>query len=121
MPGRTLRRTAAALFAAGVGIAAPYAVPDGVDDFRGPVERRVAAEALLLAEIACLDHPLAGLVTPRVRVRKVWLERGSCEVMRGASGLAGSDWRATVRAYGPFGVPLRSFAATCGGSAVLCV
>jgi hypothetical protein len=103
-----------------IGIAAPYTISDGVDRFSDRTERLVAIEAITIAEIVCLGNPIARLIIPRTRVTDVRVVPGSCETMKGAPGLRGSDWQATLKAHGPFGIPLRTLTATCGGTAVAC-
>lgn len=96
-----------------------HLMSDGVDRHAAPLERTVAAEALDLAHIICLEHPASRLFVTAVRVADVRPVAGSCELGPSRDPTT-AEFVAIVRAHGPFGIPLRSMRATCGGQAITC-
>lgn len=118
-PGAWWRAAAAVLLLAAGWFLPPRLLSDGVDRYPAPVEREVAAQALELARITCLEHPASRLLVRQVRVSAVREVPGSCTMGPDPGGPTGA-LVATVRAHGPFGVPLGTMRATCGGNAVVC-
>jgi hypothetical protein len=120
----TPRRALLTAGALGVLLAAGYLLPrhllsDNVDRHAAPVERTVAAEALDLARITCLEHPATRLFVTVVRVTDVREVPDSC-VLGLSRDSATAEFVAIVRTHGPFGLPMRSMRATCGGQAIAC-
>jgi hypothetical protein len=76
-------------------------------------------DALDLASTTCLENPASGLLTTAVRVADVRSVPGSCTVGPNPGGAAG-DHLVEIRVHGPFGIPLRTLTATCGGAHVSC-
>jgi hypothetical protein len=94
-------------------------IGDGVERFTDPAHRAVAGEAVDVVGAVCLGNPASRVLARAVRVSKVESVSGSCTVGPApADGTA--DMQATVRAYGPFGIPIRSVTAACGGTYVAC-
>lgn len=118
-PGSPWLAAAAVLLLAAGWFLPPRLLSDGVGRYTAPVEREVAGEALELARITCLEHPASRLLVRQVRVSEVREVPGSCTMGPDPGGPT-AEFVATVRAHGPFGVPLRSMLATCGGNAVVC-
>jgi len=102
-----------------IGGAVPRRMSDGVGRIADPVERRVAGDAVELASMTCLENPIAYALTPTVRVAEVRRDAGSCVAGPAPEG-AVADYVVELRALGPFGIPLRTFTATCGGNHVTC-
>lgn len=94
-------------------------IGDGVDRLRDPARRAAAGDAIDLAASTCLENPAARLLVRAVRVSQVRRVPGSCTVGPAPEG-ADPDLRVVLRAYGPFGVPIRTITATCGGNHVTC-
>jgi hypothetical protein len=94
-------------------------IGDGVERFADPVHRAVAGEAVDVVGAVCLSNPASRVLARAIRVSKVETVSGSCTVGP-APADATADMRAIVRAYGPFGIPIRSVTATCGGTYVAC-
>ncbi|HEX8317740.1 hypothetical protein [Longimicrobium sp.] len=94
-------------------------IGNGVERFADPAHRVVAGEAVDIVGAVCLGNPASRVFARALRVYKVETASGSCTVGPApADGTA--DMQATVRAYGPFGIPIRSVTATCGGTYVAC-
>ena len=94
-------------------------IGDGVERFADPEHRAVAEEAVDVVGAVCLSNPASRVLARALRVSKVETVPGSCTV--GPAPVDGTaDMQATVRAYGPFGIPIRSVTATCGGTYVAC-
>jgi len=118
--GRRLPITAAVILVLAAGWLVPrWALSDGVDRYRDPVARGAALDALDLASTTCLENPVSGLLTTAVRVSEVRAVPGSCTVGPNPGGAAG-DHLVRMRVHGPFGIPLRTFTATCGGAHIAC-
>lgn len=120
LPRRVLLTAAALAVLLAAGWYLPrHLITDGVDRHAAPLERTVAAEALDLAHITCLEHPATRLFVTAVRVADVRPVPGSCELGMSRDS-ATEDFVAIVRTHGPFGMPMRSMRATCGGQAITC-
>ena len=120
----TSRRALVTAAALPVLLAAGYLLPrhlisDGVNGHPAPLARIVASEALDLAHVTCLEHPATRLLVTAVRVADVREVPGSC-ILGLSRDSATAEFVAIVRAHGPFGIPMRSMRATCGGQAITC-
>lgn len=96
-----------------------WLLSDGLDRHSDPVARGAAIDALDLADITCLANPVTPLFTTAVRVVEVRSVPGSCTSGPNPGGARG-DHMVKIRAHGPFGVPLRTLTATCGGAHLMC-
>jgi hypothetical protein len=99
---------AAALVVYAAGLAwTAVTLDDGLD--RLPVDLRGrAAQALDSAHVGCNENPLL-----RLWIRKLRLETFEPTPDRCPLDEATSNFRAVVQAYGPFGLPLRTFRGDC--------
>ena len=97
-----------------IGFVVPYAMDNGIAQFRrDPVQYRVAMNAL--QDFWVLNRGgVSSLVTPRARVTRVWVDQGHCHDARaGASETA--DYRAEVRGISWFAMPFPTVDISCGG------
>jgi len=111
---RAIRVAVVVLIVAGVGFIIPQNMDNGVAQFRDdPTLYRVAVGAL--QDYWTLNRsPIARLVAPGARVRRVWVERGHCHDLR-ASGES-ANYRAEVQGLSWFGLAARPVVdVTCGG------
>ena len=120
----TSRRALLTTAALALLLAAGYLLPrhllsDGIDRHAAPLARAVASEALHLAHVTCLEHPATRLFVTAVRVGDVREVPGSC-VLGLSRDSTTAEFVAIIRTHGPFGVPMRSMRATCGGQAITC-
>lgn len=84
-------------------------VGNGSDQFTGE-ERVIAQDALLSAQIGCLDHPIVRVLIRRIRVVEVKFEP-HCQA-EGPS--AHQGYRAALRAYTFFVIPIGTISVRCG-------
>ena len=103
----------AVLVLAFIGFVVPYAIDNGIANFRrDPVQYRVAMGAL--QDYWVLERSgLSSLVTPRARVTRVWEDKGHCHDPR--AGGETSDYRAEVRGISWFAIPGPTVDVSCGG------
>ena len=103
----------AVLLLALIGVAAPYAVDNGIAQFRrDPVQYRVAMNAL--QDYWALNRRgVTGLTNAHARVTRVWIDKGHCNDPRATGETA--DYRAEVRGVSWFGIPGRTLDVFCGG------
>jgi len=103
----------AVLLLAFIGFVVPYAIDNGIANFRrDPVQYRVAMAAL--QDYWVLDRGgLSTLITPRARVTRVWIDQGHCHDPRAVSETA--DYRAEVRGVSWFAIPVPTVDVSCGG------
>ncbi len=103
----------AILVVALTGMIVPYAVSNGIPDFRHtPIQYRVAMNALQDYWFLNRNSRLT-VVAPNVRVTRVWSDPGHCNDPRVHDQTA--DYRAEVRRVGWFGIPGRVLDVSCGG------
>lgn len=84
-------------------------VGDGSDRFAGE-ERAIAQDALLSAQIGCLDHPVVSMLIRRIRIVEAKFEPRCRE--EGPSARQG--YRAVLRAYTFFVIPAGTISVRCG-------
>lgn len=94
-----------------LGFAAPRMIPDGVARYESdPTAYAVALEA---KQAYWILNPFTRLITPGVRVTRVWKEPGHCHDTRPKD--ASGEYRAEVRGLLWFGIPGPSVHVQCGG------
>jgi hypothetical protein len=93
-------------------------ISDGMTAITTRTEQIVAGEAYLITELMVYDNPLARLVVTGLRVVRIEHLPGNCPPNEAKRGYSHMDYRAELRAYGPFGIPLRTYYGLCGGNYV---
>ncbi|MFA4918734.1 MAG: hypothetical protein WC581_05720 [Thermodesulfovibrionales bacterium] len=88
-------------------------ISDNLDSFKGD-ERKAAMEAMIAAEIGCLDHPVARLLNQKVRLEKletvVTCPKGPTPFQQ--------NYHAVLQTFSFFGIPMQTITITCEG--VIC-
>jgi hypothetical protein len=103
----------AILILAAVGFYIPYATDNGVAKFRDdPIQYKVAVNALQ-GYWTLNRNPIAQIVTPGARVKRVWVQPGHCHDPRASD--ASADYRAEVQGLSWFGIPGPIVDVVCGG------
>lgn len=98
----------------------PYkSIPSGVYNFPAGPKQTVAGEAFMTYYLV-YGNPLSRLAVPAVRVVAVQRAPDECTMRGGPHGsaLSLSDYSADIRLHGPFGIPVGTMRATCGGSQI---
>jgi len=95
-------------------VSARFLVSDGLDRFTGK-GLTVAQDALVRADIGCLDHPAARILGQKVRVVEVDFGPGHCsETDLEVNPEVHPDYLAVLRAYTIFGIPTVTISVSCG-------
>lgn len=111
---RLLLALLASLVLLAAGYLAPWLLVSSRLDAYSGIERRVAADALVLSGVL-RGHPLPQLLTTARSVVEVRREPGSCLPGDPSPGPPIEDYVAVVQAYTFFGLPFGRREVACGG------
>ena len=93
-----------------LGFAIPRLIPDGIDRYKSdPTAYAVALEA---KRVYWIFHPIAHVISPGLRVTRVWKEPGHCHDTRPRD--ESGEYRAEVRGLLWFGIPGPTVDVQCG-------
>lgn len=109
----TIRIALGILILAVAGFLVPQTMDNGVRKFRDdPTQYRVAVNAL--QGYWTLNHdPVARLLTPGARVKRVWVDPDHCNDPRATD--VSANYRAEVQGLSWFGIPGQIVDVSCGG------
>jgi len=84
-------------------------ISDNLENFKG-YKYKIAEDAMILAEIGCLDHPVARLLYQKVRLEKletaVTCPEGPIPFQQ--------NYHAILQTFSFFGISMKTITVTCG-------